>query len=284
MEGEAVQGEMLAMAMAARNSGGIVIAQVRQLAHARQPADARREGAGRARSTTSTSTPTSGRRTSPRTRRTTPGALRRPVTPEPPLPLDVRKIIARRSLLEFPRGAICNLGFGISQLIGRVAWEEGITDQLVLTVEQGIFGGVPVAGNEGGAGFNYQAMIDQPYMFDFYDGGGLDVASLSFAEVDAEGNVNVHAFEGRVRGPGGFPNISAQTGQDQLRRDADRAAASSSRSTAASGSRSEGEPRQVRARGPRDLVQRPARPRARPAGPLHHRARGVRARGRTGSC
>ncbi|HTG42319.1 MAG TPA: 3-oxoacid CoA-transferase, partial [Methylomirabilota bacterium] len=139
------------------------------------------------------------------------GALRRPVTHEPPLPLDVRKIIARRSLLEFRPGAICNLGFGISQLIGRVAWEEGITDQLVLTVEQGIFGGVPVAGNEGGAGFNYQAMIDQPYMFDFYDGGGLDIASLSFAEVDAEGNVNVHAFEGRVRGPGGFPNISART-------------------------------------------------------------------------
>ena len=80
-------------------------------------------------------------------------------------------------------------------------------------MEQGIFGGVPVAGNEGGAGFNYQAMIDQPYMFDFYDGGGLDIASLSFAEVDAEGNVNVHAFEGRVRGPGGFPNISAKTGR-----------------------------------------------------------------------
>jgi propionate CoA-transferase len=139
------------------------------------------------------------------------GALRKPVTAEPPPPLDVRKIIARRSLLEFPRGAICNLGFGISQLIGRVAWEEGISEQLVLTVEQGIFGGVPVAGNEGGAGFNYQAMIDQPSMFDFYDGGGLDIASLSFAEVDAEGNVNVHAFEGRVRGPGGFPNISART-------------------------------------------------------------------------
>ena len=210
MEGEAVQGEMLAMAMAARNSGGIVIAQVRQLATrgSLQARDVKVPGAlidhvyldpDQWQTYMTQDSPYYA------------GALRRPARPEPPLPLDVRKVIARRSLLEFSRGAICNLGFGISQLIGRVAWEEGISDQLVLTVEQGIFGGVPVAGNEGGAGFNYQAMIDQPYMFDFYDGGGLDVASLSFAEVDAEGNVNVHAFEGRVRGAGGFPNISART-------------------------------------------------------------------------
>jgi propionate CoA-transferase len=210
MEGEAVQGEMLAMAMAARNSGGIVIAQVRQLATrgSLPMRDVKVPGAlidhvyidpEQWQTYITEASPFYA------------GALRRPVRPEPPLPLDVRKVLARRSLLEFPRGAICNLGFGVSQLIGRVAWEEGITDQLVLTVEQGIFGGVPVAGNEGGAGFNYQAMIDQPYMFDFYDGGGLDVASLSFAEVDVDGNVNVHAFEGRVRGPGGFPNISART-------------------------------------------------------------------------
>jgi propionate CoA-transferase len=210
MEGEAVQGEMLAMAMAARNSGGIVIAQVRQLATrgSLPPRDVKVPAAlidyvyvdpGQWQTYMTRDSPYYA------------GALRRPAGPERPLPLDVRKVIARRSLLEFPPGAICNLGFGISQLIGRVAWEEGISDQLVLTVEQGIFGGVPVAGNEGGAGFNYQAMIDQPYMFDFYDGGGLDVASLSFAEVDADGNVNVHAFEGRVRGAGGFPNISART-------------------------------------------------------------------------
>jgi propionate CoA-transferase len=210
MEGEAIPGEMLAMAMAARNSGGIVIAQVRQLAT---------RGSLRTRDVKVPAAlidhvyvdPDQWQTYITRDSPYYAGALRRPVTPEPPLPLDVRKVIARRSLLEFPPGAICNLGFGISQLIGRVAWEEGITDRLVLTVEQGIFGGVPVAGNEGGTGFNYQAMIDQPYMFDFYDGGGLDIASLSFAEVDAEGNVNVHAFEGRVRGPGGFPNISART-------------------------------------------------------------------------
>ena len=177
------------------------------------------------------------------------------------------------------RGAICNLGFGISQLIGRVAWEEGVTDQLVLTVEQGIFGGVPVAGNEGGPGFNYQAMIDQPDMFGFYDGGGLDVASLSFAEVDAEGNVNVHAFEGRVRGPGGFPNISRQDRQDQLRRHA-HGQGPRARDRRRGADRARGRARQVRPDGARDLVQRPARPRARPAGPLHHGARGVRARGR----
>ena len=210
MEGEAVQGEMLAMAMAAHNSGGIVIAQVKRLAprgslplrEVKVPGalvDHVYVDADQWQTYITQDSPYYA------------GALRKPVTPEPPLPLDVRKVLARRSLLEFPPGAICNLGFGVSQLIGRVAWEEGITDRLVLTVEQGIFGGVPVAGNEGGAGFNYQAMIDQPYMFDFYDGGGLDVASLSFAEVDAAGNVNVHAFEGRVRGPGGFPNISART-------------------------------------------------------------------------
>ena len=210
MEGEAIQGEMLDMAMAARNSGGIVIAQVRQLA---------RRGSLPQRDVKVPAALVDYVYLDPDQWQTyitqdSPfyaGKLRRPVTDEPALPLDVRKIIARRSLLEFKPGYICNLGFGISQLIGRVAWEEGITDQLVLTVEQGIFGGVPVAGNEGGAGFNYQAMIDQPPMFGFYDGGGLDVASLSFAEVDAEGNVNVHAFEGRVRGPGGFPNISART-------------------------------------------------------------------------
>lgn len=207
---EAVRGEMLAMAMAARNSGGIVIAQVKHLATA---------GSLPARSVDVPGALVDYVLVDPEQTQTyaTPyspfyaGALRRPVTAGAPAPLDVRKVIARRSLLEFSPGDICNLGFGISQGIGAVAFEEAIVDRLVLTVEQGLFGGVPVAGIEGGAGFNYQAMIEQPSMFDFYDGGGLDVASLSFAEVDREGNVNVHAFAGRVRGPGGFPNISART-------------------------------------------------------------------------
>jgi propionate CoA-transferase len=210
MDDEAVEGEMLAMAMAAHNSGGIVIAQVKQLAASGSlaPRSVRVPGALIDYVYVDPEQPqTYLTEYSPYYA----GALRRPATAVAPPPLDVRKIIARRSLLEFAAGDICNLGFGISQGIGAIAFEEGIADQLVLTVEQGIFGGVPVAGNEGGAGFNYQALIPQPSMFDFYDGGGLDVASLSFAEVDRHGNVNVHAFEGRVRGPGGFPNISARS-------------------------------------------------------------------------
>jgi propionate CoA-transferase len=113
--------------------------------------------------------------------------------------------------MEFRPGDICNLGFGISQQIGSIAAEEGITDRLTLTVEQGIFGGIPAHGADGGAGVNFQARLEQPSMFDFYDGGGLDIASLSFAQVDRGGNVNVHAFDDRLRGPGGFINISART-------------------------------------------------------------------------
>ncbi len=213
MDDEAVKGEMLAMAMAARNSGGIVIAQAKRLAAAKSlPSrsvvvpgaliDYAYVDPDQTQTYATTYSPYYS------------GALRRPSTDEvEPPPLDVRKVIGRRSLLEFRPGDICNLGFGISQLIGAIAWEEGIEDRLVLTVEQGIFGGVPVAGNEGGAGFNFQAIIDQPYMMDFYDGGGLDIASLSFAQIDSKGNVNVHKFPGRLRGPGGFPNISSRTGR-----------------------------------------------------------------------
>lgn len=212
MEREAVQADSLAMAMAAHNSGGIVIAQVGRLAAAGslRPQDVRIPGAlidyvfvdPDQRQTYATAY-------SPFYA----GELRAPATGAAPVPMTVRKVIARRSLLEFQPGDICNLGFGISQEIGAIAAEEGIADRLTLTVEQGIFGGVPASGGDGGAGVNFQAMIDQPYMFDFYDGGGLDIASLSFAEVDAHGNVNVHAFTGRVRGPGGFVNISARTGR-----------------------------------------------------------------------
>lgn len=210
LEDEAIRGEMLEMAMAARNSGGIVIAQARKLAPSRTLAPRTIEvpGAlidyayldpGQTQTYATDSSPYySGQQRMD------------PAEPEP-APVDVRKVIARRSLAEFQPGYVCNLGFGISQSIGKIAWEEGIADRLVLTVEQGVFGGVPASGNDGGAGFNFQALIDQPAMMAFYDGGGLDIASLSFAQVDKAGNVNVHSFGSRLRGPGGFPNIATAT-------------------------------------------------------------------------
>jgi propionate CoA-transferase len=107
----------------------------------------------------------------------------------------------------FP-GAVVNLGFGISNGISSVAAEEGLHRDLTLTVEQGIIGGVPAGGKDAGAGVNFDMMAAQPDQFDFYDGGGLDIAFLSFAEVDQDGNVNVSRYGKFINGPGGFINIS----------------------------------------------------------------------------
>ena len=105
-------------------------------------------------------------------------------------------------------GAICNLGAGISTGISAVAAEEDILDEIVLTNEQGFIGGAPLTGADSGTAQNYDALVDQPYQFDFYDGGGLDLAFLSFAEVDPQGNVNVSRFGDKIVGVGGFINIS----------------------------------------------------------------------------
>jgi propionate CoA-transferase len=209
LEREAVNGEILAMAMAAHNSGGIVIAQAKELVPSGSLLPRRVHVPGAL--VDYAFLDPDQRQTYATDYSPLYAGQERAAAGEPPAPtpLDVRKVIARRSLLEIAPGQVVNLGFGVSQDIGRIAAEEGVAEMLVLTVEQGVFGGIPAGGQDGGAGYNYQALIDQPAMFDFYDGGGIDVASLSFAEIDAAGNVNVHAFGNRLRGPGGFPNISA---------------------------------------------------------------------------
>jgi len=136
------------------------------------------------------------------------GELRIPVDDIKPLPFGPRKVIARRAAMELFPGAICNLGAGVMTGLSTVAAEEGLLDAVYLTNEQGIIGGAPIAGRDSGGGQNFAAMIEQPAQFDFYDGGGLDLAFLSFAEIDPAGNVNVSRFGDKIIGIGGFINIS----------------------------------------------------------------------------
>jgi propionate CoA-transferase len=134
------------------------------------------------------------------------GEIKVHLTEISPLPLDERKVIARRAAMELRPRAICNLGSGVSTGIATIAAEEAILERIVLTNEQGLIGGAP--SSDSGAAVNYTSIVDQPYQFDFYDGGGLDLAFLSFAQVDPAGSVNVSRFNGRIIGVGGFINIS----------------------------------------------------------------------------
>ena len=207
MEREGLIGEVLPIAQAARNHGGIVIAQVERLVE--RVAD--------------------------------PKAVRVPgtlvdfiVVAEPaqhahtfgeqfneaycagangpfalaPLPFSERKIIGRRALREIRRGDIVNLGLGLPETVASVAAETGRLDEFTLTVESGPTGGVPASGLSFGCSHFPEAIIDQPAQFDFYDGGGLDIGVLGAVEVDAEGSVNVSTFAGRFAGVGGFVNIA----------------------------------------------------------------------------
>ena len=207
MEEEAVLGEMLAMAQATRRAGGIVIVQVKRMAkrgtlHGK---DVKIPGIlvdfvvvdrDQMQTYATYYDPSYS------------GELRIPVDNIGSLPFGPRKVIVRRAAMELFPGAICNLGAGVSTGLSTIVAEEGLLDAAILTNEQGIIGGAPITGRDSGGGQNFAAMIEQPSQFDFYDGGGLDLAFLSFAEVDAEGNVNVSRFGDRIIGVGGFINIS----------------------------------------------------------------------------
>jgi propionate CoA-transferase len=207
MDDEGAFSDNLAIAQAAHNSGGIVIAEVKRL---------------------------SARGSVPAGRVKVPGALvdhvvltdypnQTPITVEDPsrtgltvnrpieipvLPLDHRKVIARRAAMEIRSGELVNLGVGMANGISYVALEEGFIDDITLTVEQGIYGGLPGIGLDSGTAINPAAIIDMPSQFDLYDGGALDFAGLAFAQVDAAGNVNVARVGSTPIGPGGFIDIS----------------------------------------------------------------------------
>lgn len=213
LEHEGVVLAVLAQAMAAHNSGGTVIAQVKRVAAAgtlsphmvKVPGilvDAivvdpeQRQNTGIAYDPAIS------------------GEIRTATYPVEPLALGPEKVIARRALCQLRPGDIVNLGFGISSLVPQVALEEGVFDRLHFTVEQGAIGGLPLTGFAFGASHNPEAIIDSAAQFDLIDGGGVTAGCLSFAEVDDRGNVNVSRLTAQphvLAGAGGFVNIAQGT-------------------------------------------------------------------------
>lgn len=201
--------QALTMAIAAKNSGGIVIAQVEQVV---------KRGSLQAKSVlvpgilvdyVYKGTPEYHQQTFATSYNPLlSNEIRSDYLPIKPAPLSPKLVIARRAALELKQNSIINIGVGLPCMVSNLFYEANLLDEYHFTTDLGAVGGVPAPGFDYGPNYNAEAVIDSGDMFDLYHGGGLETTVLGFGEINQNGNVNTTLLGNRIMGPGGMMDIA----------------------------------------------------------------------------
>lgn len=210
---ESIINEGLAVATAAKNSGGIVIVQVEYVTKSGtlNPKEVKIPGILVDYVVVATDKAACWQAEGVYFEPAFSGQIKKPLAAIEPLPFDERKVICRRCAMEVNKGDVLNLGVGMPADVSKIIAEEGLLEEITMSTESGMVGGIPSALPNFGSAYNPEATIEHGSMFDIIDGGGLDMTCLGIGEIDQYGNNNVSKFGPRLTGPGGFINITQST-------------------------------------------------------------------------